>query len=207
MKRNKMLIIIGAGGHGKVLADIAFSMNFWEEICFLDDYSKSDRIQSFKIIGTTLEIDKYRDRADFIIGIGNNKKREEIFNKLKKFDLSLATLIHPKATIGLDVQISEGTVIMAGVVINISTKLGKGVIVNTNSSIDHDCILGDFVHVSPGVNIAGNVIIGDRSWLGLGCSVINNLMIYKDVVIGAGALVIRDVSRSGIFKGVPITTL
>lgn len=201
------LIIIGAGGHGKVVADIANRINKWEEICFLDDELTNQEVLGFKVIGTIQDIEKYKKNTDFIVAIGNNEVREMIFNKLKEKKISITSLIHPDSVIGLDVNISSGTVVMPGVVINASTKIGHSVILNTSASIDHDCQIDDFVHISPGVKIAGNVSIGKKSWLGIGSNVINNLNICQDVVIGAGAVVNRDIYNSGVFVGVPIRRL
>lgn len=203
MSEHSRLIIIGAGGHGKVLADIAYQMNKWQEICFLDDAMNGKTILGFPVIGKSQDIEKYQKNSDFIIGIGDNKIRERIFQQLVKLGCSIATLIHLKAVIGLDVEILEGTVVMPGVVINTSTKIGRGVIVNTSSTVDHDCTIADFVHLSPGVHIAGTVLIGERTWIGIGSSVINNVSIGEDIIVGAGSVVINTIENQGIYFGTP----
>lgn len=197
----KKLIIIGAGGHGKVLADIATQMKQWEEIVFLDDTVGEEDILGFKIIGTSLDIAKYQNTADFIIALGDNRIRERFYHQLKSLNISIATLIHPKAIIASNVEISEGTVIMPGAIINVSSRIGKGTIINTGATVDHDCIIGDFIHLSPGVHIAGGVSVGDRTWLGIGSSVINGTNISHDVVIGAGSCVITDILNEGTYVG------
>lgn len=207
MTGNKNLIIIGAGGHGKVIADIAFQMNKWEEIYFLDDYSNEQDIMGFKVVGTSKSILEFQKDSDFIVGIGNNDIRQKINRQLELIDVPIATLIHPNATVGLDVQISKGTVVMAGSVINTSTKIGKGVIINTGTSIDHDCVIGDFVHLSPGVHIAGTVSVGNRTWIGIGSSLVNNISISKDIIVGAGSTVLRNLTDEGIYVGSPLKYL
>ncbi|GGI65664.1 acetyltransferase [Enterococcus alcedinis] len=202
MERKK-LIIIGASGHGKVAADIALKMNKWDEILFLDDYSTKDNLLNFPIVGSTKDILKYKEVADFFIGIGDNKTREGIFKQLDALEVSIATLIHPSAVIGIDVSISRGTAIMAGSIINPSTKIGQCAIINTGSKVDHDSTIGAFVHLSPGVSVAGNVNVGKRTWLGIGSVVSNNIEISKDVVVGAGSLVIHDIVNSGTYVGTP----
>ncbi len=147
--RNKLLII-GASGHGRVVADIAMKMNKWREIYFLDDDEAIDDCMGLKVIGKTLDAYKYRDEADFFVAIGNNFIREKVQEKLKKRGLAIATLIHPNAVIGTGVVIENGVVVMAGAVINSSSRIGKGCIINTNCTIDHDSIIEDYVHISPG---------------------------------------------------------
>ena len=204
MSEHSRLIIIGAGGHGKVLADIAYQMNKWQEICFLDDAMNGQMVLGFPVIGKSQDIEKYQKNSDFIIGIGDNKTRAKIFYQLKLLDISIATLVHPKTVIGLDVEISEGTVIMPGAVVNTSTKIGRGVIINTSASVDHDCMIGDFVHLSPGVHVAGTISIGERTWLGIGSSVINNVSIGEDIIVGANGTVIKPLEDKGVYIGSPV---
>lgn len=198
------LLIIGASGHGKVVADIAIKMNRWKKIAFLDDNETVKTCMGLEVVGKTDGSFKYKDEADFFIAIGNNVIRERIQEKLDKDGISIVNLIHPNAVIATDVEIEKGTVVMAGAVINSSTKIGKGCIINTNSSIDHDNLIEDYVHISPGVNLAGTVRVGKKTWIGIGSTVINNKNIHKDCKIGAGAVVIKNISESGTYVGVPV---
>lgn len=202
-----MLIIIGASGHGKVVADIAFKLNMWENIVFLDDDESIKICMGYKVIGKTFDAEKYRDKADYFVAIGNNLIREKIFNKLKKLDLNIITLIHPNSQIGLNVEIGLGTVVMAGSVINSSSRIGEACIINTCSSVDHDNMIEDFVHISPGVRLAGSVNVGKGSWLGIGSIVSNNLSICCNCKLGAGTVVIKDIIESGTYVGVPARKL
>lgn len=203
MKYKKKLIIIGAGGHGKVIVDIAIKMKKWDCISFLDDDIENKTVSDFLVLGPIQEAYKYKESAEFIIAIGNNKLREKIYNRLKKEGFAITTLIHPSTTIGIHSDIDEGSVIMAGVVINPFCKIGKGVIINTSASIDHDCTVGDFVHISPGVHVAGTSIIRNRTWLGIGSCVVNDISICEDTIVGAGAVVIGDILKPGIYLGIP----
>lgn len=203
MKRKK-LIIIGAGGHGKVIADIAFNMKRWENILFIDDTNQEKEILGFPIVGSLKDTKKFIDDADFFIAIGNNNFRSEIIIKLENQGASLATLIHPTAIIGMDVSIGSGTAVMAGVVINSSCSIGRGVILNTGSTIDHDCIVGDFTHISPGVNIAGTVNIGEKTWIGIGSTIRNNIKVGSEVIIGAGSIIVKNINRKGTYFGNPL---
>ncbi len=197
-----ILVIIGAGGHGKVVADIAEKSQQWGEILFLDDNPTIKYIGKYKVSGVIADINRY-DNAKFIVAIGNNIIRQDIQSKLEDRGFSAATLVHPSAVIAADVDIGPGSAIMAGAIVNSSVKIGKGCIINTASSIDHDCIIEGFVHVSPGVHLAGNVIIGAKSWLGLGSLVVNNLCVCSDSTIGAGAVIIHNIDKSGTYVGVP----
>ena len=199
----KQLIIIGLGGHGKVVADIAYKMDNWEEIVFLDD--AIDRIfdPRFKVIGKIDDAIKYNDYADFVVAIGDNTTRQIVQERLDVLNCKLATIIHPSSIIGTDVLINVGSVIMGGVVINSSARIGKGCIINTSSSVDHDSIIGDYVHISPGSHLGGGVIIGKKSWLGIGSTVINSITICDNCLIGAGSVVINNLDKSGIYVGVP----
>lgn len=201
--KNKLLII-GASGHGKVVADIALKMNKWESISFLDDSENLKSSMGIDVIGTTKDVHKFIDSHDVIVGIGNNSTREKIQNMLEKLGASIPVLIHPSAIIGNDVEIGIGTVVMAEVVINCCTKIGKGCIINTSATIDHDNIIEDFVHISPGAHLAGTVKVGQGSWLGIGSVVSNNLKITNGCTIGAGAVVVKDIVEPGTYVGVPV---
>lgn len=199
-----ILIIIGASGHGKVVADIAIKMNKWKRIAFLDDDDSIKDSMGLEVIGKTIDFFLYKDEADFFVAIGNNSTREKIQEKLIAEKISIVTLIHPTAVIGTDVEIDIGTVIMAGVVINNSCKIGKGCIINTCSSLDHDNVIEDYVHISPGARTAGNVFIGRSTWLGIGSIVSNNVNICNGCIIGAGAVVVKDIAEPGTYVGVPV---
>ncbi|MBN1774916.1 MAG: acetyltransferase [Clostridiales bacterium] len=197
------LVIIGAGGHGKVIADIAVKSNQWSKVLFLDDDSTIQSVGIHEVVGIISDASKYEKNAVFLVAIGDNEIRQKIQSKLELQGLSLAKLIHPNAVIASDVEIGSGSVVMAGVVINSSTHIGKGCIINTSSSIDHDCDLGDYVHISPGAHLAGNIHVGDRTWLGLGSLIINNLRICNDCTVGAGTVVLRNIDETGTYVGVP----
>ena len=197
---NKKLLIVGAGGHGRVIADIALKMKAWKNIYFLDD---NPAIKSTEVIGESNDVYKYIQNFDIFIGIGNNIKREKIQEKVEFEGASIPTLIHPNAIIGRHVDVGVGTVIMAGAIINCNTKIGKGCIINTGATIDHDNLVEDYTHISPGVHLAGTVKVGRGSWLGIGSVVSNNINIANGSNVGAGAVVIRNITEPGTYIGVP----
>lgn len=197
----RKLILIGASGHGKVLADIARNMGY-ETIEFLDDNPQASSCGAYPVIGKVADAQAYRD-CDFAVAIGNAAVRKRIQNNLAQQNLSIATLIHPKAVIGENVSIGEGTAVMAGAVINPSSVIGKGCIINTCASVDHDNNLGDFVHVSVGAHLAGTVTVGEQTWIGAGATVSNNVEICAGCMIGAGAVVVKNITQRGTYIGVP----
>ncbi len=198
------LIIIGASGHGKVVADIAIKMNKWQNIEFLDDDESIKTFMGLEVIGKTADVFIYKDEADFFVAIGNNAVREKVQENLIEHGLNVVSLIHPRAVIGTDVEIGIGSVVMAGVVINSSSRIGKGCIINTSSSIDHDNIIEDYGHISPGINTAGTVKIGKGSWIGIGSVISNNINICSGCKVGAGAVVVKDITEPGTYVGVPV---
>lgn len=199
---DKKLIIIGAGGHGKVIADIA-KLNGYQEIFFLDDDPTKKENGKYIVVGTTDKIAKYIDSYDFFVAIGNNQIRKKISLKLKQKKIKQPVLIHPSAIIDESVVVEQGTVIMANVVVNADTKIKEGCIINTASSIDHDCLIGSYVHISPGAHVAGTVVIGDLTWIGIGVSIKNNIKICENNIIGAGSVIVKDIIEKGTYVGIP----
>lgn len=201
--KHDKLLIIGASGHGKVIADIALKMNEWKDIEFLDDDESIKSSMGIDVMGKSSDVSKYIKSYDIFIAIGNNITREKIQEELESQGASIPVLIHPMAVIGEQVEFGTGTAIMAGVVINCCSKIGKGCIINTGASIDHDNHIEDYVHISPGVHTAGTVRIGKGTWLGVGSNVSNNLNITSGCKVGAGAVVVKDITEPGTYVGVP----
>jgi sugar O-acyltransferase (sialic acid O-acetyltransferase NeuD family) len=201
--KNKLLII-GASGQGKVVADIAQKMNKWQQIAFLDDNENIKDSMGLEVVGKSIDAFKYIEECDLFVGVGNNSLRAKIQNHLQDEGASIPILIHPQTTIAESVWLGKGTVIMAGVVINSSTKIGVGCIINTGATIDHDNLIEDFVHISPGAHLAGTVKVGQGTWLGIGTVVSNNITITSNCKFGAGAVVVKDITEPGTYVGVPV---
>lgn len=194
----KKLVIIGASGQGKVIADIA-TKNDYSEIVFLDDDESIHECGGYPVIGNSSKAG--RIDADIIVGIGNADIRKRIQESVP--EKKLVTLIHPDAVVAEDVAIGEGTVVMAGAVINPGARIGKGCIINTCSSVDHDCVVGDYVHIAVGSHLCGTVTVVNGTWIGAGATVSNNVSICSDCMIGAGAVIVNDIKESGTYVGVP----
>lgn len=200
--KNK-LIIIGAGGHGRVVADIAMKMNRWQQIVFLDDDEKVKSSMGLDVIGKSRDAFEHIAEYDIFVALGSNKAREKMQNQLEMAGASIPTMIHPSVIIGEKVNIEYGTVLMGGAIINCCSKIGKGCIVNTGATIDHDNEIEDYVHISPGAHMAGTVRVGRSTWIGIGSVVNNNVNIIGGCIVGAGAVVVKDITEVGTYIGVP----
>lgn len=198
---NKKLIIIGAGGHGKVVADLA-KLNGYSDIQFLDDNEAIKSCGSYSVVGTCKDIDEYSD-YDFIVAIGDSHIRKTFQEQLEEKHYFVTTLVHPASVIAEDVRIATGSVVMAGSVINPGTIIGKGCIVNTSASVDHDCLISDYVHISVGAHLAGDVKIDSHTWVGIGAVISNDVSVCHNCMIGSGSVIIKDIIEAGTYVGVP----
>lgn len=190
------LVIIGASGHGKVVADIAV-LNGYKDIVFLDDDESVKECAGWPVIGKSTGAPE----GEVFVAVGNAETRKKLMELYK--DRIQPVLIHPSAVVADGVEIGVGTVVMAGAVINPGARTGKGCIINTSSSVDHDCNVADFVHVSVGAHLSGTVDLGEGTWIGAGAVVSNNINICGGCTIGAGAVVIKNIDEPGTYVGVP----
>jgi sugar O-acyltransferase (sialic acid O-acetyltransferase NeuD family) len=207
-KDTQRLGIFGAGGHAKVVADIAESTGSFTVFAFYDD-NESRHQSSF--YGATIRGGQPTFLTDLgegvidtaIIAVGNNGFRSKLGQSIREQRLSLATLVHPDAVISPSASLASGTVVMAGVVVNASTLVGHDVILNTGCTIDHDCFIGDGAHIAPGVSLCGGVSVGNRTLIGVGASAKPSVSIGSSSTIGAGSAVIEDIGDNMTAVGVP----
>lgn len=199
------LLIIGAGGHGKVVADTAMSMNCWDKIAFLDDrYPQINSALSFPILGKIEDcLLFYEDYQELVVAVGDSMLRVELIRKFIAYGFRLPIIIHPTAFVSKWSMIRDGSVIFAQAAVNAGSVVGIGCIINTGATVDHDCVLGCGVHVSPGAHIAGQVEIGEYTWLGVGSSIIQQRFIGHNVIVGAGSVIIRDIPDNVTIIGIP----
>lgn len=198
---NKKVIIIGAGGHARVIEDIILKTGD-SIVGFLDD-NVTGKLDGIPILGKIKEANDIYEKypaSKFIIAIGNNNIRKEIS---QKYLLPYYTAIHPNSIIANNVRIKEGSVIMAGSCINPYVTIGTHVIINTGAIVEHNCEIADFVHISPRGVLGGTVYVGEATHIGIGAVVKNNIKIEKDIIVGAGAVVVKDIQESGTYIGVP----
>lgn len=200
----KKLAIIGAGGHSKVVAEIA-ELTGWTNIAFYDDrWPDETHNGSYKILGTFNDYCKNcNDYDGVVIAIGNNSIRAKIYSALINLNVPLALLIHPRATVSSNAKVGLGTVIMANAVINADVFIGCNCIINTSSVIEHDCEIDNHVHICPNVALAGSVKIHEKSWIGISSTIIQQVVIGREVFVGAGSTVIRDVPDNLKVVGTP----
>ena len=205
---SKQVVIIGAGGHAKVIADIIQKSG---DIVygFLDDKLPKGTIiannEKLKVIGdfnTRFTLPITHTDLEFIVAIGDNERRKEVAEKNVP-NMKYYTAIHPSANIGIDVTIGEGTAIMANACINSSAKIGKHCIINTAAIIEHDNYLENYVHISPNATLCGTVKVGESTHIGAGVTVKNNIDITSNCTIGAGAVVVKNIEEEGTYIGVP----
>ncbi len=191
------LAILGAGGHGRVVADCALAMRRWAHVVHYDDNpAPAGGIRGpLDSVFATESSD-----TEFIVALGDGAVRLRWLARLQTTGLTIATVLHPSAVISAGARVGPGTVVIAGAVVNVGAVLGAGCIVNTLSSVDHECMLDDGVHVSPGAHLAGEVQVGQRSWIGIGSAVRQRIRIGKDVVVGAGAVVVCDVEDGQVCR-------
>ena len=200
----KKLLILGAGGQGKVVLDLALTCEKWDEISFLDGGKIGEEVLGHSVIGDFREYKMLREKyTHAIVAVGNNDLRLKLTEELIGMGYEVPTLIHPSAIVSQYSTIGAGTVVMPQAVINISAQVGIACIINTGVIIEHDCHIGDGVHLSPRAVLGGTVSIGDRSWICLGAKVINNMTIGKRVIVGAGAVVIDNIKDEALVIGVP----
>lgn len=203
----KELAIVGASGHGKVVADIAEQLGFI--VKFYDDaYPNKTYIEHWPIDGSCADLialNKVGNKRNInaIVAIGNNQIRQQKVELLKQNSFNLITLIHPKAVISQYATIAQGSVVFAGATINAFANIGVGCIINTSAIIEHDCAIGDFTHICPNTALAGGVIVGSKSWVGIGSQIKQLIVIGDNCMIGAGSTVVKNLPNNVTAFGSP----
>lgn len=204
----KRLALLGASGHGKVVADAALCAG-WLDVVFFDDaWPALSRNSHWPVIGDSAMLLKHvREFDGVIVAIGNCAIRLGKQRELEAAGATMATIVHPRAWISLYAPVGAGTVVMAGAVVNADAQVGAGCIINTGATVDHDCVLADGVHISPGAHLSGNVNVGRCGWVGIGAAVRQGIAIGAGAIAGAGAVVIRAVPEGATVVGNPAVPL
>ncbi|GGD54175.1 acetyltransferase [Lacimicrobium alkaliphilum] len=202
------LIILGAGGHGKVVAECASLTQQFSAIQFLDDEYESLTDYPWEVVDLLDNFALYKNPDTvFFVAMGNNRLRSQWQNILNNSGARITSLCHPQALISSHSQLGTGSLICAGAIVNPFTRIGNGCIVNTGAIVEHDCAMNDFVHVAPGCVVAGNVSIGEGSFLGAGTNVIPGITLGSWVQTGAGTTVISDIRANSLAVGVPAVVI
>jgi len=205
------IVIIGAGGHGRVVLDIIRAQGHYTPVGFVDANPAltGHRIDGLEVLGTPeiAESLKYKEVTGAIIAIGDNGIRRQYVDLVDNSGLKLINAIHPSSNIAGTATIGKNVVIAAGVVVCAHCQIGNSVILNTGCIVDHESIIANSAHVCPGAKLAGRVIVESGAFIGIGATVIQNVRIGIDAVIGAGAVVIKDVPPAVTVVGVPARIL
>ena len=192
------IVIVGAGAHGAVVADILGE----RAVGFVDDERPGTTVVGLPVFGPIASLPDVPHDA-IIVAIGDNRARRELTERLVARGERLATAIHPFTFISPSATIGEGSTISAGALVLSRTTIGRGVLLNTKSSVDHDTIVADFAHVSAGATVGARCRIGEETLIALGASVASDMRIGARTVIGAGACVVRDIPDDVVAFGVP----
>lgn len=204
----KRLALLGASGHGKVVADLAQLLD-WQRVEFFDDAWPSLSFNGhWPVVGDTSVLLAQMGHYDgVLITIGDCVNRWQKHQVLRGAGAQLVSLVHPKASLSNFAALGVGCVLMAGAVVNVDAILGEACIINTGATVDHDCQLAHAVHISPGAHLSGDVRIGAFSWVGVGAAVRQGVRIGSDVVVGAGAVVVKPVEDGVTVIGCPARAL
>ncbi len=208
------VVVYGAGGHGKVVADILLRTSRCELLGFVDDGREAGtRVFELPVLGgrqwlrdladAKADAAGEQERPSVALGIGDNGARERTFAFCRELGLEVITAVHPTAAVAPSTRLGEGTVVMANASVNPGAVLGPGAIVNTGAVVEHDCRVGAFAHLSPNATMGGGATLGEGTHLGLGAVVLPGVSVGDRTVIGAGAVVNRNIDGGVVAHGVP----
>jgi sugar O-acyltransferase (sialic acid O-acetyltransferase NeuD family) len=203
------IVILGAGGHGQVVADIIragvrLAGDRAALAGFLDDRPglKGTRVADVPVLGTLADVGSVV--ADgFVVAIGDNPTRARVMRECRLAGCKLVSVLHPHSSVAHDAEIGEGTMVSAGAILVTAAHIGEGVILNTGCTVDHHTHVGDFAHIAPGVHIGGEVSIGELTLVGIGAVVLPRCRVGAGCTVGAGAVVTRDVPDGSVVVGAP----
>lgn len=200
----RRLAVLGASGHGRVVADTAEASG-WGQVVFFDDaWPEISESGPWQVDGDFSEMCARLSEFDGVfVAIGNNRVRHSKASELSAAGAQIQTLIHPRAYVSPSASVGAGSVVLSSAVVNAGAIVGDGGIINTGAVIEHDCELGSFVHVSPNAVLAGGVKAGDFCWVGALAGVRQLVSLGKEVTVGMGAVVIRDIPQGATVVGVP----
>lgn len=209
--KTKRIYVYGAGGHGKVVADILISKKEGQFAGFVDDREEvgHESVIGYPVLGNGEWLNKQarQQLAGVVLGIGNNGDRRQVSERLAYWGIQILTAIHPGAVVASSAELGSGTVVMAGAVVNANARIGEGVIVNTGAVVEHDVEVGDYSHISPNASLGGSSRMGELCHVGLGAVVLPGVTIEAESIVGAGAVVLKDLPNKVVAVGVPARIL
>jgi len=204
--KKRKIVIVGTGGHARVILSILKALRSWDIAGLLDRESapREELIEGYKIIGSWRDIEAMRQRADHaVVAVGDNKERKQLYSSLRNAKFNVPTLIHPSAYVDGSAEIGDGCVLCMGALVGANVAVGSNTIINSGAIVDHECRLESNVHIGPGARLAGRVTVGADTFVGMGVSIIDKAKIGKNVTIGAGSVVISDFASDVVVGGVP----
>lgn len=201
------IIVIGAGGHCRVILSI---LRYYKRFNVIGIADRNLSNKGQEISGSIIKY-SWRDftriyeggTKNAVIAVGDNTERKALFLKLSNIGFRIPTIIHPTAIIEKDAVVGDGSVICMGAKIGTKVSIGRNCVVYTGAILDHEVQLRDHSYISPGSNIAGRVVIGEGSFIGLGSTIKERITIGNNVVVGAGSVIIRDIPDNSTVAGVP----
>lgn len=204
----KKLALLGAGGHARVIADMAL-ISGWSSVSFFDEaWPEKSRNGAWDVTGNiSMLIENISNFDGVVVAIGDCDTRSKMQQQLVKAKAPLATIIHPGACVSPRANLGIGTVVMANAVINAFASFGDGCVVNSGAIVEHDCSIGEFVHIAPGATLLGTVTVGNHTWIGAGSTVRQGETIGKNVMVGAGSVVVKPVPDGLTVAGCPALPL
>ena len=205
--RTRKVLVYGAGGHGKVVADILISIGEIGFVGFVDDREGllGGTVMGLPVLGNGewLREQASNCRLAVAIGTGESSARQIFITRCSRWGIEVLTLVHPAATVSRTARLGPGTVVTAGARVNPEANVGTGVIVNTGAVVEHEVEIGNYAHVAPNAAMGGASRLGAFSHLGLGASVLEGVTIGSHTIVGAGAVVVKDLPDQVVAMGVP----
>ncbi len=208
VSRRRRVLILGAGGHGRVVLDILLQAGDHHIVGFLDNNPDihGRRIDGLPVLGSPQDVAEIAPRADIdgvIIAIGDNGVRRGLARQVEAVGLDLINAVHPSAALAQNATLGRNVVVAAGVVVCAHCQVGDSVILNTGCIIDYQTMIGEGSHICPGVRIAGRVKVESGTFIGIGATVVPKVTLGCESIVGAGAVVIEDVAPLATVVGVP----
>ena len=201
------VIIIGAGGHARVIYEILSCGYTFNVVAFIDCYKhgSDEQIMDVPLLGDHKIVPELIERgiSSCIIAVGDNKTRALYYEKFLSLNMEIINAIHPSSNIAHYVRLGNGAVVAAGVNISTGVRIGNNTIINTGATIEHETVVGNHVHIAPGCTVAGRVTVKDMAFVGIGSVIKENVTIGKSSIIGAGSVVIKDVPDNTVYVGAP----
>lgn len=202
------MIIMGTGGHARVLLDALLLLNARViGMTDIDPATHGTEIFGVRVIGGDEVIEKHPSQGVILIngigGVGNTGPRKRIYETWKERGYRFGGVLHPRAVVARGVSLGEGVQVMAGTVIQVESSIGENTIINSSASVDHHCVIGSHCHIAPGVTLSGDVRVGASAHIGVGASVVQGIRLGDGAFVAAGAVVVEDVADGSAVRGVP----